>query len=179
MEDFARRIQKLEQSQQATVDGIIEKIMQLVKSKAVPFNKDQVFEQILNLKVVALETKHPKANYHSTVFQALREKMGGSDEQFKRYVLALLGDKDQEKVLDAMTKVDKALRVPSFSATPTFRGRDRGISLGGLQCFYCKGYSSVEPFACNKFKNKWITSSLKLIRVYNVDFLCYCYFGYL
>lgn len=120
MEDFARRIQKLEQSQQATVDGIIEKIMQLVKSKAVPFNKDQVFEQILNLKVVALETKHPKANYYSTVFQALREKMGGSDEQFKRYVLALLGDKDQEKVLDAMTKVDKALRVPSFSATPTF-----------------------------------------------------------
>ena len=135
MEDFARRIQKLEQSQQATVDGIIERIMQLVKSKAVPFNKDQVFEQILNLKVVALETKHPKANYYSTVFQALREKMGGSDEQFKRYVLALLGDKDQEKVLDAMTKVDKALRVPSFSATPT---------LGGLQCFYCKGYGHFQ-----------------------------------
>ena len=144
MEDFARRIQKLEQSQQATVDGIIEKIMQLVKSKAVPFNKDQVFEQILNLKVVALETKHPKANYYSTVFQALREKMGGSDEQFKRYVLALLGDKDQEKVLDAITKVDKALRVPSFSATPTFRGRDRGRSLGGLQCFYCKGYGHYQ-----------------------------------
>ena len=138
MEDFARRIQKLEQSQQATVDGIIEKIMQLVKSKAVPFNKDQVFEQILNLKVVALEIKHPKANYYSTVFQALREKMGGSD------VLALLGDKDQEKVLDAMTKVDKALRVPSFSATPTFRGRDRGRSLGGLQCFYCKGYGHYQ-----------------------------------
>ncbi|KAL9977105.1 hypothetical protein ACROYT_G014476 [Oculina patagonica] len=116
--------------------SLIEKIMEMVKSKAAPFNKDQVFEQILNLKVVALETKHPKANFYSTVFQALREKMGGSDEQFKRYVLALLGDKDQEKVLGAMTKVDKALRVPSFLATPTFRGRERGRSLGGVQCLY-------------------------------------------
>ena len=70
MENIAKRIQKLEQAQQATVEDIIDKIMHLVNSTAVPFNRDQAFEQIVNLRVLALETKHPKANYYSTVFQA-------------------------------------------------------------------------------------------------------------
>lgn len=80
MEEITRRIEKLEKSQEANVEGILSKILQMANSKSVPFYRDQAFEQLLNLKIVALESKHPKAGYFSAVFRALREKMSCSDD---------------------------------------------------------------------------------------------------
>ena len=109
MEEITRRIEKLEKSQEANVEGILSKILQMANSKSVPFYRDQAFEQLLNLKIVALESKHPKAGYFSAVFRALREKMSCPDDSFKKYLLALLGDKDQEKVLDRVAKVENQI----------------------------------------------------------------------
>ncbi|KAK3722273.1 hypothetical protein QZH41_005187 [Actinostola sp. cb2023] len=50
---------------------------------------------------------HLKANYYAAVIQAMREKMTVTDDQFRKYLMVLLGDKDQEKVYDAISKVDK------------------------------------------------------------------------
>ncbi|KAJ7394871.1 hypothetical protein OS493_000706 [Desmophyllum pertusum] len=52
MEEITRRIEKLEKSQEANVEGILSKILQMANSKSVPFYRDQVFEQLLNLKIM-------------------------------------------------------------------------------------------------------------------------------
>lgn len=45
----------------------------------------------------------------------MQEKTRVSDYQYKQYLRSLLGDKEDEKVLDVMTKVEKALRVRSLA----------------------------------------------------------------
>jgi len=72
------------------------------------FSNDLALEHVLSLKITAKETNHQKAPYYATVFQSLREKLQVPNDQFKRYILVLLGDKDQEKVYERLSKVDKA-----------------------------------------------------------------------
>ena len=88
----------------------------------------------MNLKIVAKETKHAKAGFYSAVLTAMQNKMWASNMQFKRYLEALLGDKEDEVVLKRIAAVDKALRVPGVGANrfmPRGRGRDRSQ----VQCF--------------------------------------------
>ena len=124
----------LEKDRQDTVDGVLSRIFQLIHTKDTPFSKDAAFDLVISLKMVAKETKHPKAGYYSAVLQALREKMAVSNEQFRDYISGLLGDKDQEEVFKKLSQVDKASRVR--------RGRD--VSWGNVRpqpyqvrCYYC------------------------------------------
>ena len=96
--------------QNDTMDAILREIVQTASSKDLPFCKDALLEQVLQLKVVAMESRHEKATYFPAVFQSLKGKVLVSDDQFRRYLLALLGDKEQEKVFDRMSKVDKAFK---------------------------------------------------------------------
>lgn len=50
---------------------------------------------LLSLKMVAGETNHAKPGYFTAVLESLRDKLSVLDEQFERYVVVLLGDKDQ------------------------------------------------------------------------------------
>ena len=60
-----------------------------------------------------------------------------TDDQFKKYLQVLLGDKDHEKVLETMTKVGKATRTSSPRPTHMFsRGRGRANSVS-VECYYC------------------------------------------
>ena len=77
---------------------------------------------------MAKETKHAKAGFYSAVLTAMQNEMWASNMQFKRYLEALLGDKEDEAVLKRIAAVDKALRVPGVGANsfmPRGRGRDR------------------------------------------------------
>lgn len=65
--------------------------------------------------MMAKETKHPKASFYSAVFKAVKEKTTASDDRFRKYIQVLLGDKDQEKVLQVISKVDKVFKEPSSS----------------------------------------------------------------
>lgn len=105
------RIRKLEQSQLATVDSVLNDVRRLATMKP-DVDKDRVLDLLLNLKIVAKETNHPQATYYAAVFQAVREKMLVADERFKKYLLVLLGDKEHGKVLEAMAKVVKLLNQP-------------------------------------------------------------------
>ena len=90
---------------------------------------------------MAIRSKHEKA-----VFQSLRGKLLVSDDQFRRYLLVLLGDKEQEKVFDRMSKVDKAFN--KSSARPERFGeplgfgqrRPRRTKMELIWCYACQGY---------------------------------------
>ena len=89
--------------------------------------------------MVAKEANHPKIGFFEAVFRALREKTGATDGQFKKYLKVLLGDKDHEKVLESIAKVDKAMRISSPLATRGFsyyRGAER-VNCSSVQCYYC------------------------------------------
>ena len=103
-------------AQQQTVDAKLAEIRQLISSKAVAFNKDHMMDLLLGLKLVARETKHSKASYYATVLEAMREKLSSPDDQIKKYVSLLLGDKDYERVMEAMAKVDKATKASAAVA---------------------------------------------------------------
>lgn len=105
-----------------------------------PFCKDALLEQVLQLKVVAMRSKHEKA-----VFQPLRGKRLVSDDQFRRYLLVLLGDKEQEKVFDRMSKVDKAFKSsarPERFGEPCGFGqrRPRRTKMEFIWCYAFQGY---------------------------------------
>jgi hypothetical protein len=141
MQAVMARLQKLDEAQRATVDSTLTEIKRVVSSKALAFNKDHLMDLLLGLKMVACETKHPKAGYFATVLEAMRDKLSNPYEQFKRYILVLLGDKDHERVLEAMAKVDKAMRTTApMSTRDTFSRRGRVGRFANIPCFQCPAY---------------------------------------
>ena len=107
------------------MDSTLQDIRLFLKSPN--FNKDQAFDYLLTLQLVAKEKKHVKAGFYEAVMRAMREKSTSEDEQFKRYLEVLIGDKDQEKVLDLISKVDKAVKRKSSSSNQSsFPKRPRG-----------------------------------------------------
>ncbi|KAK3705581.1 hypothetical protein QZH41_008451 [Actinostola sp. cb2023] len=146
LEDMMERLKKLENAQKATVDSCLDELRHLVKSPM--FSKDRALDRLLNLKMVAKEDKHPKSGFFEAVLRALREKTSGTDEQFKQYLEVLWGDKDHEKVLETMAKVDKAMRLSLPRATrgySSYRGRGR-VDRALVQCYYCRQFGHYQNF---------------------------------
>ena len=145
MQAIEECIKILERFQNDSVNAILGKIEQTATSKNLPFCKDALLEQVLQLKVVAMESKHEKASYFSAVFQSLKGKLLVSDDQFRRYLFVLLSDKEQEKVSDRMSKVDKAFENcarPERYGEPRGFGqrRPRRAQIDFIQCYACQGY---------------------------------------
>ena len=70
-------------------------------------------EQLAN---VSLQVKDKKADYYATVYSTLQERSSKPEEQFKSYVLSLLGDREYEKVVESLAKVDKAFNQDATSS---------------------------------------------------------------
>lgn len=121
----------MEESQKASVDSTLADIRLLLK--ALSFNKDHALDLLLNLKMVAKETNHPRAGFFDAAFRSMREKLAVSDVQFKKYLEVLLGDKDQEKVLDTLG----SNRVP---------WRGRGHAFRPVQCYHCRPFGHYQSY---------------------------------
>ena len=52
--------------------------------------------------------KDKKTDYYASVHAILQERISKPTEQFKNYVLSLLGDRDYEKMVEAVNKVYKS-----------------------------------------------------------------------
>lgn len=68
--------------------------------------------EILYNKVV--DCNYDRKNYYWFVYQLVREKMELLKDYFKDFVVCLLGDKDYERVLDIVFKVEKKLNCKKF-----------------------------------------------------------------
>ena len=126
------------------MEAILTKILLEARSKSLAFTKENALDQLLNLKVVAMEGKHEKAGYYAAVFQALKEKMSAPEDQFKRYLIVLLGDKEEEKVHEKLAKIDKSYRRQSQPRQ--FRPYNNWQPQGGsmIRCFACRRYGHFQ-----------------------------------
>lgn len=80
----------------------------------------------------------------------MKEKSRVPDYQYKQYLRSLLGDKKDEKVLDAMTKVKKAMRVAESGPS---QGKSRGQDRGGVRCFSCGQMGHFQRFCLYKLSH--------------------------
>jgi RNA polymerase-interacting CarD/CdnL/TRCF family regulator len=60
-----------------------------------------------SLKDIAKDKSHERKEYYRLAYQTVREKVDLPKEQFHTLILRLLGDKDHDKILDIVSKVEK------------------------------------------------------------------------
>ena len=89
----------------SSVDGLLENIRLLASRRIPEFNQFEALHMLEALKNAAQDAKHEKAGYYKYPFETLREKVALPNDQFRNFLLPLLGDKDQERVLDVITNV--------------------------------------------------------------------------
>ena len=65
----------------------------------VDFDKYKALHMAEQLKTVATQVSDKKADFYSSVHFTLTEKITKPPEQFKSYILSLLGDRDYEKIV--------------------------------------------------------------------------------
>jgi hypothetical protein len=86
-----------------------------------------------------MDLKHDKSAYYLATYDTMRDKIGESSQYFRDLLLALLCDKDQERVLDRVSKVDKrySRKAEQDSRRPIKRGCGGQGNLQDRRCFYC------------------------------------------
>lgn len=121
----------------SSVDALLHKI-QTTSSRPLPeFNKFETLELVDALHKAAHDIKHEKEQYYQLAYETLRTKLSHSPAIFRSYVLPLFGNKDQMKILDIISNVDKShsRRALVTSASPfqpyPFRGRCFGCNRVG------------------------------------------------
>ena len=157
-----RRLEALENSQKASVESALEELQHFIKMPML--NNEKALDYLINLKIVAKESNHPKSGFFNAVLQAMKDKIRVPESQFQQYLQVLLGDKDHEKVLDSIAKVDKTIRVAAprpFSA----RGRGRG-GRATVRCFACNQFGHYQSYCPyrqtgNPAKRAWFSSGLQ------------------
>ncbi len=123
----------------SSVPSLLKKIMTLASRPLVEFNKYEILDLVEALKNASHDAQHDKANYFRLVYETLRGKLDHTDAQFRALLLPLLGDKDYEKVLDVVAKVEKRASRHNYRAQPneTEVRRWTPYSVNGLRCFSC------------------------------------------
>ena len=100
----------LEIERNPTIASIKTGITQYALRQLVDFDKYQALEKVDSLKTISRELKDEKADYYAAVYAILAERIEKPKEHFKQYVLSLLGDKDYDKILNSLSKVDETYR---------------------------------------------------------------------
>ena len=76
MQVLRERIQKLQGGKEESVD-VLSKLLSLLWRKNPPFDKDEAFDVLIELKAVARSSNHAKLPYFQAVFQGLKDKTSG------------------------------------------------------------------------------------------------------
>ena len=124
---------KIESLAASSVDSLLTKIRNLASRPIPEFNKFEALELLEALKYAAQDVKQEKTGYFWLTFETLRTKMNQSNEQFRNFLLPLLGDKDHEKILEIVAKVEKTNR-----RTHGKQGRATATApYSVFRCHYC------------------------------------------
>jgi len=90
---------KIESPAASSVVSLLTKIRNLASRPIPEFNKFEALELLEALKNAAQDVKHEKTGYFWLTFETPQTKMNQSNEQFRNFLLPLLGDKGHEKIL--------------------------------------------------------------------------------
>ncbi len=126
---------------QPSVENLHRKLVALASRPAVEFNKHDALELLDSLRETARDAKHGKSQYYRAAYLILRDNMGEPTAYFRDLLLALVGDKGQEKVFERVSRVDKrySRKVQDESQFPVkrFRGPFPSSSPMARQiCYY-------------------------------------------
>ena len=121
MQQLLKRLKALEEKQKPSVHSTKKSIVQYAFRQLVDFNKHRALEIAESLKNVALQVKDKKAVYYASVHTMLQVRIPKPIEQFKNYVISLLGDRDYEKIVEAVNKVDKSCTQENVWRSPFLR----------------------------------------------------------
>ena len=91
-----------------------------------------------------------KAGFYGSVFQAMSQKAVILDDDFKQHLEVLLGNKDDEKVMELMSKADMAMRNSRLNR------RDSGRC-----CYGCGGYGHFQATCPFRRRYEWSPPSLR------------------
>ena len=107
------------------------------------FDKNRALELIEGLRNAAILCKDKKADFYTTVHIKLLERMDEPAEHFKGYILALIGDREYEKIMESVAKIDKSLAQapPVSSNTPQLEDNNTSYSFPPSY-----GYPSLPPY---------------------------------
>eukprot|EP00794_Sanderia_malayensis_P003879 gene3879-4422_t len=114
MEALLRRLEALERGKEVGVDQLKKDNIQYALRQSSDFDK-HVVER---LKLFTQEKRDAKTAFYSTEYASLWQRIACPPQQFRNYVRALLGDRDYERVVEAIGKVDKV-----FGAGDSQRGK--------------------------------------------------------
>ncbi|KAK3732310.1 hypothetical protein QZH41_020462, partial [Actinostola sp. cb2023] len=95
-DELKRTVESLTAS---SVESLLVKIRNLATRPSPEFNKYDALDLLEATKNAAHDSKHEKAGFYRVAYETLRGKMDQPDEQFRSFLLPLLGDKDHERGL--------------------------------------------------------------------------------
>ena len=129
----------------SSVDNLLDNIRHMASRPVPEFNKFESLDLLEALKNAAQDTKHEKAGYCKFAFETLRGKINEPNEQFHNFLLPLLGDKDQEKVLEVVAKVENNNRHRLTRQNPGER-KVGAAPYSGVRYFYCNRFGHVQKY---------------------------------
>ena len=106
----------MEDRQKTSIASLKKAVTRYCLRPLADFDKYKALDMVEQLANVSLQVKDKKADYYATVYSTLQERISKSAEQFKSYVLSLLGDREYEKVVESLAKVDKAFNQDATSS---------------------------------------------------------------
>ena len=138
----------------SSVDNLLKRIMNLASRPIAEFNRFEAMELVEGLKNATHDVHHDKEGYYRLVYETLRGKLELPNDQFRNFIFPLLGDKDHEKVLDVISKVEKT-NQRQFGKKSTSEGhgigRNYSSSVSSLRCYYCNKLGHIRA-RCMKRK---------------------------
>ena len=113
------RIKALEQRNKPSVSSIRRDIIRYASRTFADFDKYKALDKVEQLKNIARENKDKRSDYYANVFSMLVARINKPDDQFKSYILSLVGDKGYEKIVDSVAKIDKNYPEDKRSTIPS------------------------------------------------------------
>ena len=123
-EEVRQSKQSVELVTNTTFENLVEQILTYTTHMLSEYNNYEVLEM--------LEILH-----NNSVYQTVREKVDSSKDHFKDLVMRLLGDKDHEKVLDIVCKVEKSNRKKSRQREGGAARVARSSRPFNMRCYFC------------------------------------------
>jgi len=127
------------------VAGILAKALEYAGRPTTEFNKYELLQMLETLQNTARDTKHEKSEYYQLAYQSARNKIDIPHEHFRSLALRLLGNKDHQRVFEAVSKVEKAMAktTEQYRSDTPQRGRRQIRDQGARRCYYCNKQGHV------------------------------------
>ena len=108
MQQLLNRLKALEEKQKPSVHSMKKSIVQYAFRQLADFDKYRTLEICREPEECCLAGKRQESGLLRKCPRNITGKNLKAPEQLKKYVLSLLGDRDYEKIMEAVSKVDKS-----------------------------------------------------------------------